>query len=311
MARVLVHPIEDIGFNVIPHERLYNSTGGLSLDRRVREMYEKKQYDTKPKTQHEADIRGEIHFNALVTSAPNLHTYPRNGMNYVTVDLAPTRYLIGQAMRDCVARRKYSDEEIEKMSPDMVGVSLIAPVRIKGKYFLLSQIKGKALGSGEIHTGLVAGNVDQKYLSQRNPLVATLKSECSEELGIDLSYLDSTSFLYLFDERETGQINFASVSRNLNIEQILESYEAMSKNKLQKQEQLEVMALSTLPIASLALTPLEDSSSGLTSITSYRPSEGGLVRVIEDRKARPYSLALVEHLRESDNVRLLLERAGF
>ena len=311
MAKISIENIEDISLNVIPHERSFDSVEGFVLDKRVREMYEKKQYDLQPKSKKEAEERGIKHFNGLVSSATNIHVYPANGKNFVTLDLAPTRYLIGQAMRDCVAESSYSQEEILKMSPDMTGVSLIVPIKIDGKYFLLSQIKGKALGSGQVHTGLVAGNVDAKYLNEPNPLVATLKHECSEELGLDLSYMNSTSFIFLVDERETGQINFASVARNPDVDKILGSYEAMTINKLRQDESLEVMALTRLPIAGIALMPLKDGSSGVKDIKCYKPSRDGLIESLEDRNVRPYTAATIDYLSKKENVRFLLDKAGF
>jgi hypothetical protein len=312
MANIMIENIDELKHTVLPFERRFDSTGDLALDGKVSEMYQKKQYHLLPKTDEEAKARGLKNFNGLVSSAVELHPYIQDGQTIVAVTLAPSRYMIGQAFRDCVKEGMYTPDEIQKASPDMTGVSLIVPVKMNGQYFLLSQIKGKALGSGEIHTGLVAGNVDQKYHSAQNPFIATLQNECSEELGIDLSHIDSTSFIFLVDERETGQINFASVARNADINKILGAYEAMTKKKLQNNEALEVMALTNLPIAGLALIPLEDGALGVKGIKCYKPTNQGLVETIEDRKVRPYTAATVDYLGRSDkNVEFLLNKAGY
>lgn len=57
------------------------------------------------------------------------------------ISVAPTRYLIGQALRDLYATGQYSLETIKKISPDLLNVSLIAPVKTKDGHFLLAQIK--------------------------------------------------------------------------------------------------------------------------------------------------------------------------
>jgi hypothetical protein len=312
MASILIENIDELKHTVLPFERRYDSQGDLALDEKVSEMYQRKQYHLLPKTSEEAKARGAKGFNGLMSSAVELHSYVQDGQTIVAVTLAPTRYMIGQAFRDCVKEGRYAPSEIPTASTDMANVSLIAPVKMDGKYYLLSQIKGKALGSGELHTGLVAGNIDAKYLSYPNPLIATLQNECSEELGLDLSFIDSTSFIFLVDERETGQINFASVARNADISQILSSYEAMTKRKLQNNEALEVMALANLPIAGLALIPLEDNAPGVKGIKCYKPTNQGLVETIEDRKVRPYTAATVDYLTKSNkNVDFILNKAGY
>jgi hypothetical protein len=312
MANILVENIDEIKHVVLPFERRFDSQGDLALDNKVSEMYQKKQYHLMPKTDEEARARGAKNFNGLMTSAVELHSYIQDGQTIVSVTLAPTRYMVGQAFRDCVKEGHYASDEIQTASPDMANVSLIVPIKMNGSYYLLSQIKGKALGSGELHTGLVAGNVDAKYLSAPNPFIATLQNECSEELGLNLSYMDSTSFIYLVNERETGQINFASVARNADVNKILQAYESMTKQKLQKNEDLEVMALANLPIAGLALTPLEGGSPEVKGVICYKPSKDGLVTIVEDRKVRPYTAATVDYMKKSDqNQRFLLNKAGY
>jgi hypothetical protein len=307
MAHISITHIEDIQLTILPFERTHESE---TLHQRVREMYKQKGYELKPRSAAEADARGERSFNGLVSSFPRITTYNTGRGMFVTADIAPTRYLIGQAMRDVVASEQPATETIRALSPDMANVSLIAPVKHQGDYFLLAQIKGKALGSGQVHTGIVAGNVDDKYLTYPDPLLATLQNECSEELGIDLSYLKSTSFTFMIDERETGQVNFASVAQGVDLTTILDAYEATTKRKLARGEALEVMALTRLPIAGIALVPLEGTPT-LTNIDCYVPTAEGLKAVPESRGVRPYTEATVAYLQSKQNVHTLLEKAGF
>lgn len=116
----------------------------------------------------------------------------------------------------------------------------------------------------------------------------------------------------MIDERETGQVNFASVARNTDLNHVLQAYESLTKSKLENNEALEVMALTTLPIAGIALLPLENNKRGLRSIKCYKPTQKGLNITEEDREVRPYTEATIQYLQENpENVKFLLEKAGF
>ena len=71
------------------------------------------------------------------------------------------------------------------------------------------------------------------------------------------------------------------------------------------------MALSILPVAGLALTPLENGNNGLHNITCYKPTINGLKEVVEDREVRPYTEAIIDYVADQKNVKFLLEKAGF
>ncbi len=311
MAKIIVKNIETLMLNVLPMERTPTSKGDLAIHPFVAAKYREKGYDTKPTSPTEADARGEKSFNGLMSSLPAIRVYPSEGNTVIVADIAPTRYLIGEALRDLAKSGIYTSEDIKEMSPNMVGVSLVVPVKIKSQYFLLSQIKGKALGSGQIHAALVAGNIDAEYLQYENPLTIALQKESSEELGMDLSSLDPTSIVYIVDEKETGQINFAYVAKNANAINILTAYERNVTPKILKGEELEVMALAKLPVAGIALVHLSDGSSGLKDVLCYHPTAQGLTKVVEDRGVRPYTQATIDYLSKPENVKFLLEKAGF
>ena len=312
MAKIGIENIAEIQLKVLKDERTYNSD---SIHELVRKIYEEKGYDSAPKSRKEADELGVKNFNGLMSSFVSIEVTPQEVGNLVIATIAPTRYLVGQAMRDVMKEAKenniiYTPEVIVDLSPDMANVSLVAPVKINGEYFLLSQIKGRALGSGQVHTGLVAGNINAKYLRYDNPLVATLQNECSEEIGMDLSSLNPSSFVYMVDERETGQVNFAAVAQNVDLDKVLENYEKLTKPKLTEEKKLEVMGLATLPVKGLVLTPLEDGSNGLKGVICYFPTKDGLEKKVEDRGVRPYTQATIDYLSKKENVKFLLEKAG-
>ncbi len=309
MAKISIDRISDVQVNRVASERTHLTEGAGSLDRRVRERYEKAGYHLAPKSKAEAQARGQRHFNGLMSSFPRLAVYPSDNGATVSVDIMPTRYLVGQAARDVISAEQLSFEQAQEMSPRMANVSLLVPVRMNNQYGLLSQIKGDALGSGQLHAALAAGNVSAKYLHSEHPLVTTLQHETSEEVGINLAQLDSTSFVFLIDEATTGQVNFASISQGADMDAILGAYEASVRQKLGGQLSLEVAALAYLPIASLAFIPLEGTQ-GLADIETFVPTKDGLESRVRTTGIRPYTQAVVEFMRSPENRRYLLEQSG-
>jgi len=136
------------------------------------------------------------------------------------------------------------------------------------------------------------------------------RKETIEEMGINLSNLDYSSFVYMVDERETGQVSFAAIAKNTDHCFVLERYEADTKTRLAAGERLEVDGLANLPVAGVALVPLEEKM-GIQNITCYKPTAQGLVETVEDRVIRPYTQATLDYLTKPRNVKFLLEKAGF
>ncbi|MFH1588982.1 MAG: hypothetical protein ABIB43_00245 [archaeon] len=310
-------PIDEVQIIAFDIERTLNSKEHFKFHPKVIETYLKKGYDERPKSKEEAEKRGEKGFNGLTSSFPVMEFHKRDNKTWFYGYINPTRYLFGEAFRDLMKEENYSKKEINAMSPNMANVSLIAPVKIDGKYFIFSQIKGDALGSGQVHAGYVAGNIAGKHVMKEYEekterlLINALKQETYEEAGMNLSSMDSTAPAYFVDERETGQVNLASVVRNANVDSMLKSYEAQTIEKLLKAEKLEVNGIAMLPILGVSLIPIEGRHN-VENIVSYRPTTNGLVKTVENRGIRPYTRIVLEHLAESkDNVKSLLEKAGF
>ncbi|MBR9683479.1 hypothetical protein GOV03_02975 [Candidatus Woesearchaeota archaeon] len=328
MARIDIENIREVDVTVNLEERTFNSE---TIHPAVKARYVAEGYDQQPKNKaernamnaeifiHNLTIKNEADkippfkgWNGLMSSCTSIETEPTAQGNIVRVSISPTRYLLREAMEKVWREGNYTTEQTRELSPDMAGTSLIAPVRIKGEYFLLSQIKGDALGSGQIHAGLVAGGIDAFLLTEDNPLLVTLKKETIEEMGIDLSDLDHSSFIYVVDERKTGQVNFAAVARNVDPQFVFDRYEADTKTRLAAGEKLEVAGLAELPVAGVALVPLKNGELGLGGITCYMPTKDGLVEAPpKDRGIRPYTQATLDYLTKSENVKFLLEKAGF
>jgi hypothetical protein len=311
MAKVTISNISDIKLNVIDTERTQISQGDLAMHSKLVLDYLKNQYNLKPKNKGEATARGEQNFNGLSTSFPRISVYQnQNGENIVSADIAPTRFLFKQSAINLNQNENLTLEQRMEISPQLANVSLIVPVKVKGEYFLMGQVKGNAIGSGQIQGPLVAGGIDYKALHTENPLITSLQQECLEEVGMDLSYLNSTSFLFMTEESEVGSVNFSSIAQGVQLDNILSSYEASVKNKLTKEE-LEVQALAKLPMQGISLIPLEKGNFGMNDIEIYTPTQTGLNLARENRKIRPLTQAVADFMSEEKNKNLILERAGF
>jgi len=316
MAKIGIENIHEIRLTSLTDER---TSDHASIAPEVTAMYAEKGSDAAPRTEDEALAIGQKNYNALKSSFTEIKVVQEGGNTIVEATIAPTRYLVGAAMRNIVEAHgleNITEADIQRMSPDMANVSLLVPVKHEGQWYMLAQIKGSieagdVLGSGAIHTGLIAGNVEGEYVLQQdgNPLLRSLYKETWEEMGIDFNQLDTTSFVYLVDERETGQVNFAAVARNADMDQILSAYEADCKTKLAEGRKLEAAGLALVPVEGAHLVPFKGQQI-LEGITVYKPRESGLEIVTEDRKVRPYTEGTVAYLNDKRNVASLLEKAA-
>jgi len=306
MAKIEIENINQLLLNVIPFERKYNSKGNLAVHPAIHLKYITRDYHHAPQSRKERDKRGlKGGWNGMESSFPSIRIYQEEGETIVIADVAPTRYLIGQAFRDLSQEENIEHNVLPGFnnSPNMANVSLIAPIKFSRKYYLLAQIKGDTLGTGQIHSALVAGGIKAKYLSRPNPLIAALQKECSKEIKINLNHLNPSSIVYIVDEREIGKVNFAHIAKGTDLDTILESYEADVKEKLINQEKLEVDGL--------ALIPIENKTGKLRKIRCFLPTKNGLTIKMEKREIRPYTQATLDYLQKPENVRFLLEKAGF
>ncbi|PIN75439.1 hypothetical protein COV18_03420 [Candidatus Woesearchaeota archaeon CG10_big_fil_rev_8_21_14_0_10_37_12] len=324
MAGTLIDQIDDVRLTVLENERLFTSD---TIHPTVREKYEQNGYDQQPKSKAERDERGlKGGWNGLNSSFTELKLDTSSGRRVLVATIAPTRYLVGEAMRAVVANMKnqgYSPDEIAKYasnaSPNMANVSVVCPVKHNGEHHLLAQIKGADnLGGGEIHTGLVAGNVDVKFLARHNgqlvytnPLASALQREALEEMGLSLKQIGYTGFDHLVDERITGQVNLAAVAQGIELETVLHAYDAHAKKVFEGGKTPEVQGLTALPMQGLTLVPLEGGRFALDDIVWYLPTKDGLKEQKDRRTVRPYTEATLAYIADPDNKKHLLEKAGF
>ncbi len=302
MAKIVLSNLDAINLTFDSNER---SASNETIHSAVDAMYSRQGYDCEPKNRQEADAQGKRDFNGLTMSVRE-HTIDSTARS-VHFTLAPIRYLYRQAYADLLKASPLTYEDQGALSPNIFGTALIAPVLVDGKPYLLSQIKGKALGSGEVHAGLVAGGMKTSAASKPNPLLTTLRAETKEELGLDLDRLDTTDFSYVMDERETGHLGVYAVLRQTDLNNILGKYEAATKQRFDESKEPEVMGVANLPVGGLALEAI---GAATETMRCFIPSPEGLIIKEENRRLRPPSVAWREHLQNPENLTVLLQRAG-
>ena len=309
MSFIRTANLADITITKTTEERTFEHP---SVHPAVAQTYKEKGYDTHPKNAEEANARGLRDHNGLAVTVQTFRaTRGTNGTD-LFIELAPTRYLVRQAMADYIAEHGVTDhDEIGLLSPKIIGPSVIAIARINDQYHLISQVKGKALGSGQFHFGYVAGGIRAKDLEAENPLVAALKHQIKDESGIERDALNLTNFKYIIDERETGHISIGAVARGFDFKQALTAFERDTKAKIAAQKPLEVNGFAPVPLEGLAIVPVEKGEAGIANVRCYLATAEGLEERIENRGVRPYSEAWVAHLADKRNLHRLLEYAGF
>jgi len=238
------------------------------------------------------------------------------------IGLAKSSYLMRSAFAQLAQERgwDFSDSvhAIGAMaySPLIANASALSVVRDdKGSYCLVSHVRGmREVGTGALLSVLSAGHIDAKMLSLADtlpdaalfydPFTATLDHEMRDEVGFTFSSLERTRFKYLVVEGKTGAVNVACVVRGISHDDVLASYEALTRRLLECGEVPEVGGIVFLPI--------ERSSEG-SDLESYIPTPNGLERnmISNDAPRRPYTFQVERFLETYANRKVLLEDAGF
>jgi len=303
-AFVKLANIRGIETAIIGDELSYNDP---SIDPRLTQLYDRADYDSKPKTKEQAESLGVKEFNGLQTSCRTIED--REGILHVT--LQPARYLLSQAMEDGVKFGKFGKDDLYKISPRLANVSAIAIVRDpeKGSYYLIGQLKGSWVrGGGEVHAGLTAGGVQAKHLNAENPLLEALSAEALEEIGLKSGDLSPSNFSMMIDESPIGLVNFVAIAPGLQLDKVRERF--WERTRGLEAEEREVKGLGLLPVAGLALIPMEQRL-GIEGVRIITPTDQGLTEAFADKVARPYTVAMADFLGDKANQKMLLERAGF
>ena len=237
-----------------------------------------------------ADPKGEV--NGESSSVTSMKLDPTT--NQVDLVVRPTEFFMGRA----VARHLSKEPEatdlnyLVRNSPHMLNVSLIVITEIAGQRYLLCQEKGKAIGSGAIHT-LFAGNVSAKNLAQDNPLLAGLMTQAHEEIGLSLDPRNLKPVAFV-SELGLGMLNVAYAAFTPDSERILGAFEAKTKvqlNKLRESGQLETRGIGFAPVNALLAIPLDGKGAVASGpVIMYRANDDGSLEILRyaNRQIRPY-----------------------
>ncbi len=277
-----------IVLEVFKGERTFDLVNKLLAD-----TYIKQGYDAVPKTKAEA---GGKSFNGEMSSFTSVQICPNE---VIEVNIMSTRYLF----RDAVIKiaEQYGNYVARETSICMAHVSFIAVDMYEGKPVIIAQLKGDAVGMGQIHAGLVAGAITAKHLTTNAPLCEALKARLLEEIGLDISLLSNPpEFCLMVDERENGFVNIAAVGR-MKLEDVQNTYLNSIKGK----------PLDKLQVSGLAIIPIDNASSILKEIKIFKPNgEGGGEWNVERRGLRPYTEAIIDWLADVKNQEYLIEKIG-
>ena len=328
MAKIILDGIDKIEPHLISLKRTYESMDDLAYHKLVREMYIKNKYDLYPKTKEEAEKLGQKYYNSIALSMVYYNVYSDASEKILEPIFAETRYFYGQALRDLVNERKYSYNQLKEMTPRIAHCALVAPLKKDKEYFLLSQVRGKARGRGQIISTAVSGLIGKRSIKKykkdrtKNLLINALESESIEELGIDLKFFNFSP-AFMMNEPRVGHCNFTYITRNADLDDILGIYEKDATKRISEGEELEVAGLSLLPIK--PNFPLDDFP--LDKIICHIPNKEGRLEKInfeeyiekyienkeEIRKSsfRPYTEAVINYVADQEKVKFLLEKAGF
>lgn len=281
-------PIKKIDLTVVEGER------DLALvNKLLAETYTDQGYDKVPKTKEEA--KGGS-FNGEMASFTSIQICP-DGV--IEAEIMSTRYLFRDATIDIA--KKYGDYVAREVGIRMAHVSFIAVDIFEGQPVIIAQLKGDAVGKGQIHAGLVAGAITKKHLATTDPLHEALKERLREEMGLDINLLPQPPKSRLMvGEEENGFVNIVAVG-HMGFEEIKKSYlKSIEGKPLEKRQ-----------VSGLALIPIHNASSIKEGAQVFYPDEkgGGYWKPCK-KGLRPYTNAILDFLEKPENQEWLIEQAG-
>lgn len=277
MAKVLYDNIIEMSVKIIQEERKYDSK---DLPEILVKKYLEKGYEKCPTTYEGAKEVGDINYNGLKVSLLSSE-YSSGKLDMI---LQPTRFLIGQAMRDLY---KESPELMEKVTPlNIVNVSVLTPVMYNNECVLIGHVRANSTGIGQIQIPLAGGGVEADSLGSINCLWDSLKREVEEEIGLDAAIFKLYPEHLFIEEKEVGNCNICSITEGLKIETILEKWLDLIKGK--EERDIEAPALAVIPLQNIERV-YED-------VEILYPNENfdGVISKREKRVFRPLSKAILD-----------------
>lgn len=305
MAKVIASNIRGVRLNSFPEaERGCDSTGLLQMHPKIVEEYIDKNFDLLPKTEEEKRLTGASSFNALAVSMLSLHSYETALGNLVSGDLFPMRYAFTIAVQNLIKNKVWSVEDAAVFNPRQLNVSWLAVIEKEAKYFLLCRIKGKGiLGQDQLHASLYGGAVNADLLGNENILFNALSRHFKKDLGLDVQ---KQSPDILIDEPDVGMANFGFIAKAEEA-----TIRAAFENTMAKSDAPKISSLALLPISDIPDVKI-DGVPVIKNVTLFVPGINGLEEHVEETmEIRPYTKAVIDFIKEGNNLQYIIDAAGF
>ena len=279
MARVVFDEI----YSLEPTKRRQRTLNSKDIPGVVKAKYREMGYDKKPKTQREV-VTSNNDLNGLKTSMTDINF----AKGKLTFGISPIRFFFGDAWKKVM---KEKPEELSDADPlNILGVSLIVPVMYMGRPVLVGQIRANARGSGQVQVPLVAGGVEARSLTNKDPFISTLRREAKDEVGLNLSKIRLCTLKILTIEAELGACNLSFFAVNTKWEIICDSWVNSMKGK----------SANNIEASALVIIPLDELESvyehGVEVVYIKKDGSGTYSVMKEIRIFRPLAKAIIDWL---------------
>lgn len=302
------HAIDTFEFERRMQER--TSTNGL-LGSMLSASYDGNaaKYVTLPKTKEEAAERGARTYDALQVSISGLRV--DTALQSGTGILSPVRYSVideYKALRkDLLDRRDIPGlEALHAENPLVVGSAVYIVAPYNGEPHIFMQIKGNAVGAGEIHSAAAAGGISTKEFENSASVTEMFDQaairQTQEEIGLQLSARQLGRPTLFRREDATGTAAVGYVIRGLRGEDILDAYSQHIQNRKILSSDDSASGLVLLPLRGGREVLLDHGSPSLAGLKEFHVNKNGshLARPEMPRKLRPAAQGLLASLSSSE-----------
>jgi len=271
-------------------------------------------FDGLPKTKEEAALRGEKTFDGLqVSVCPFTDIY--------SAEIAPIRYSFLRAYQELrselIAKGDLSGvAALERENPYILGAAVYAVTRWRGEPCIMMQIKGNAVGAGQIHSALAAGGISMQEFESATSISDMLQAaavrQASEELGLRLQGNNLGDPAIIRYEGATGNIGIGYILQGIPGSEILDRYvECATKRKITSSDDT-AAGVVLMPTNAIAVVSLDGDVPALSTRTEVIVTKNGgeIVTTNEPRRLRPAAQGFLAALADPKFLTLLLERSG-
>ena len=272
------------------------------------------EYDALPKTKEEAAERGVRGFDGLQVSVCPF-------TNIDNAELAPIRYSFLSAYQklreELLSQQDYSGVvALEQENPYVLGAAVYAVTRFEGEPCIMMQIKGNAVGEGQIHSALSAGGISMKEFqnaaSINAMLLAAAVRQASEELGVPLEGKNLGDPALLRFENATGNIGIGYILSGLSGSDILDAYIQHATQRIIASSDDTASGVALMPTQGIVVVSLDHGVPALSTRKEIIVTKNGaqVVTPNDSRKLRPAGQGYLAALEDPRFLSQILERSG-